>query len=78
MLLHLLQRYPTTLSHVLLEENDICDETKYAIRIALGESESDISSSDDDGACETKYVFVFTLDCFSYMYFMLAYGSTLT
>ncbi|XP_067939017.1 leucine-rich repeat-containing protein 73-like [Watersipora subatra] len=53
LLLHLLQRYPTTLSHVLLEENEICDETKYAIRIALGESESEASSS-DEGECDMK------------------------
>ncbi|KAF6021460.1 LRRC73 [Bugula neritina] len=53
LLLYLLHHYPTCLSHVLLEENDVCEETKYAIRIALGESESD-SSSSDDGACEIK------------------------
>ena len=54
LLLHLLQHYPTCLSHVLLEENDICDETKYCIRLALGESESEQSSESDDGRCEVK------------------------
>ena len=48
LLLHLVQHYPTPLSHVMLEENEICEETKYSIRIALGESASEASSDDDE------------------------------
>lgn len=44
----MLQSYPTTLTHVLLDDNDITSETKSAMRLALGESDSDLSSSEEE------------------------------